>query len=237
MPLVEQLRTGLKHNKIFFEIGAAVLIGGASLIVSCSALRVSEKTLSATEVASLPHFSVSKRPRFDTASGKFKEETLVLNNHGAPVSNVSWTIRTFLAFDRYRPSRGVAYVPLVGYYVAQFPTSSPTGELASAVGHENLRKFGVLYADALAHKESDFDYLPYPSLLTIGVVAYEDRLGRSATTYFRNEARVDESNVRPFLDLSSEMRGLDIDTVKLTDAIALAKSPDALYVQDHSSSR
>lgn len=224
------IRAWLQQNKVFFEVSAAILIGGASLIVSCSALRVSEKTLAATEIATMPHFALSKRGRTDPASGKFVEETLVLNNHGAPAYNVSWTIRTFLVFDRYSPSPARSHVPLVGYYFALYPTASPTGELSSAVGHENLRKFSALYGDALERKVEDAAYSSFPTLLTLSFVNYEDRLGRVSTVYFRDYAKVGESDVKDLLELAERFRGIDIDTTTLHEALAAAKSPDALSV-------
>lgn len=224
------VRAWLQQNKVFFEIAATVLIGGASLIVSWSALRVSDKTLAATEIAAMPHFALSKRGRTDPASGKIVEETLVLNNHGAPAYNVSWTIRTFLVFDRYNPTPAQSHVPLVGYYFVQYPTASPTGELSSVFGHENLRKFSVLYGDALEGKVKDAAYSSFPTLLTLSVVNYEDRLGRVSTVYFRDYVKVGLSNVEELLELGNRFRGVDIDKTTLHEALTEAKSAQALQI-------
>lgn len=74
--MTERFRSFLKRNKIFFDVGAAVLIGGAALVVSWAALRVNERILSATEISALPHFSLGKRPRLDPAREKGQAFTL-----------------------------------------------------------------------------------------------------------------------------------------------------------------
>lgn len=228
---MNRVREWLLRNKVFFEVGAAVLIGGTSLVVSWAALRVSERTLTATQVAALPHFALSKRARYDANTSKFIEETLVLNNHGAPVFNLSWNVRTFLVFERFRPSAARTYVPLVAYYFAQYPTASPTGELSSIVGHENLRKFAKLYAEALDGKNIDPDYSAVPSQVTFSVVTYEDRLGRKERAYFRDYTKVEESVAKPFFDLSAKTRGVDIDSVSLKDALAFCRTNEALTIE------
>lgn len=78
------LRSWLGRNKIFFEIAAAILIGGASLVVSWAALRINERMLIATEISALPHFSLGTRSRLDPDTRAYVEETLVLSNNGAP---------------------------------------------------------------------------------------------------------------------------------------------------------
>jgi hypothetical protein len=227
MGRVEKVRNWMTLNKVFFEVAAAVLIGTASLVVSISALRVSEKTLVATEVAALPHFTLSKRPQFDADAKKFIEETLALNNHGAPVSNVSWTVRTFLRFERYQPASGATYVPLVGYYFAQYPTSSPTGELSSIVGHRNLSKFAAL-RDASLNLRNDSAFSPYPSLVTISVVNYEDRLGHRGATYFRDYDKVSEADVEQLLEFADKVRGVDVDSLTLEEVLAAVAGQDGL---------
>jgi hypothetical protein len=187
MGRVEKVRNWMTLNKVFFEVAAAVLIGTASLVVSISALRVSEKTLVATEVAALAHFTLSKRPQFDADAKKFIEETLALNNHGAPVSNVSWTVRTFC----------------------------------------NLSKFAAL-RDASLNLRNDSAFSPYPSLVTISVVNYEDRLGHRGATYFRDYDKVSEADVEQLLEFADKVRGVDVDSLTLEEVLAAVAGQDGL---------
>jgi hypothetical protein len=230
MKIVIGIRSWLQKNKVFFDVFAALMISGASLVVSYSTLRVSEKTLAVTEVATLPHFALSKKGRVDAASGKAVEETLVLNNHGSPAYNISWDVRTFLMFEDYIQGQTSTYIPVNGYYFAQFPTSAQTGEISSIVGHNNLRNFSLLYEEALKTAIEDKPRSRFPSLVVVSVITYEDRLGRCSSIYFRGHKKVEEMEVHDLLELAKRAPGVDIETITLKEALELAKGPDSLTI-------
>ena len=225
------VRQWLKVNKIFFEVLAAVLIGGASLVVSWSALQVGEQTLAATEVSSLPHFALSKEPRFDPSAQKFVEESLALNNHGAPISNWDWTVKTFVAIEKYGARRGKIFVPLDGYYNVQNRSSVPVGQLAEAVGRENLKQYADLYMAALNAKGSDGVGV-HISLEVVSVVSYEDRFGRRSKVFFHNYDKVLAEEVSPLLARAPGTRILKLESMSLADLLSASQEPSAVFLSD-----
>jgi hypothetical protein len=226
---ISAVREWLQENKIFFEVSAAVLIGGASLVVSWSALQVGEQTLAATEVSSLPHFALSKEPRFDPSTQKFVEESLALNNHGAPISNWDWTVKTFVAIEKYGERRGKIFVPLDGYYNVQYRGSVSTGQLAKAVGQENLQRYADLYIAALNAKGPDGIGV-HISLEVVSVVSYEDRFGRRSKVFFRNYDKVPAEEVGLLLAPAPRTGALKLQSVSLADLLSASQEPSAVFL-------
>jgi hypothetical protein len=226
----ERVRGWLNTNKIYFEIATAILIGGASLVVSWAALRINERMLVATEISALPHFSLAKRARLDPESRAYIEETLVLLNNGAPVSNVTWSVKTFLVLESYTPRKTRIYVPLIGYFFAQQPTASVTGELSSIAGHQNLLKFSRLYRASLDRNAASTTEQAFLGLETISVVTYEDRFGRPSVAYFRDYSKVSEAEVKSLLEYSARAAAVDIDKTSLDEILQRSKSPNAFAV-------
>lgn len=230
---VAKIRERLERDKIFFDVIASVFIGGASLIVSYSALSVNDRMLAATEVSSLPHFSIGKDARFDEASKSYVEETMFLSNHGAPVFNWSWRTKTFIVVEQPGRKEHFALVPIIGYYFSQFRTSEVSGKLASAIGHNNLEKFAVLYKKSLENNSSkDVKDYCFLKLVTISEVSYEDRLGHRGAVYFKDYVKVSADFARPLLESEGGSPKLDIDTASFSDLIQKAAQPETL-VFDH----
>lgn len=226
----ESVRDWFNQNKIFFEITASILIGSASLVVSWTALRLNEKLLTATEISSLPHFSLAKRGLLDPSSRAYIEETLVLMNNGAPISNVGWSVKTFLVLDKYLPTKRQIYVPVTGYYFAQQPKAAVTGELSSIVGHENLLKFSRLYKATLDRYASGKTELTFLGLKTVSVVTYEDRFGRPGVAYFSDYAKVSAEEVKPLLEYAAKAKAVDIDRTTLTEVLKVSDGPGVFTV-------
>lgn len=227
------MRDWLEKNKVFFEVIAALLISIASFVVSWSSLKVSEKTLAATEVTSLPHFSVQKQPKFDPRFNSFTEDWLIVSNHGAPVYNTSVKIATFFAFRRYSATPEVIYIPISGYYNIQYASSTPTGELTKATDAKNLDDFTRIYSSGLdAAKKSQSEISPIPELVAVLEIKYKDRFNNDSKTYFINESIASSESAAKFMEFFNKTPPLEIHSASINDFVNALDSGTALRIRD-----
>ena len=227
------VRGWLQTNKVFFEVAAATLIGIASVVVSWSALQVSEKALIATKVPSLPHFELSKEYLFDPNTEKYVEESLTLNNYGGPISNLNWTIRTFIAIEQYGERRGKFFIPVYGYYSGTSQHMTPIGKLATAVGKDNRGNFSDLYFAALNTKSPETGYGVHISLEVISEVSYEDRFGDRSQIYFWNDRIVLASAVSTLLSSSGNSIPLELKGLSVAELLSASRSSSVIFLESN----
>lgn len=227
-----RFRRRLEKNKIFFDIAASTLIGGASLVVSYSALNLNDKILAATEVAALPHISIGSRARADEKTNTYFEEELFLSNNGAPLSNLDWQTKTFVVLESAELKRRYVLIPINGYYFGQFNTSNVVGELSSRVGHKNLEKFSIFYDELSRYNKAQPDPMNYyfARIIAISKVKYVDRLGRSGEVYFRDNTKISEDAARLVWDFKDSGRMQEIDSLRFEQLKDAAADPNALML-------
>lgn len=231
---ITRFRSFLEKNKIFFEITASLFIGGASVLLSYSALSINDKMLLATEVSALPHLSIGSRAQKDNETHKYSEEELFLSNNGAPLTNLDWQTKTFVVIESSNLQRQLVLLPVNGYYFAQFTTNNVVGELSSKVGRQNLQKFSSLYQEVLDYNNSQSNTLDYyfVKIITVSRVEYEDRLGRRDVVYFRDNKKISEESARTIWNFNISGLMQDIDNVRLKDLKDAAAAPGALVLDE-----
>ncbi|MFJ2324701.1 hypothetical protein [Pseudomonas sp. NPDC087690] len=229
-----KFRRCLEKNKIFFEIFSSFLIGGASLVVSYSALSINDKMLAATEVSALPHLSIGSRARIDKETQKYAEEELFISNNGAPLSNLDWRTKTFIVVESAALQRPYILLPVNGYYFTQFSTSNVVGELSSKLGHNNMQKFASFYSEVVDHNNLQLNPLDYyfVRIVTVSRVEYLDRLGQRGVVYFRDNTKISETSARPLWDYEAIGRMQDIDSLRFEELKAAASAPNALMLDE-----
>ena len=229
-----RFRRRLEKNKIFFDITASLLIGGASLVVSYSALSINDKMLAATEVSALPHLSIGSRAHVDNETHKYAEEELFLLTSGAPLSNLDWKTKTFIVVESASLQRPYILLPVNGYYFVQFSTSNVVGELSSKLGHDNMQKFASFYNEVIAYNDLHSNPLDYyfVRILTISKVEYVNRLDQRGTVYFRDSTKISEKSAQPLWGYETIGRMQDINNLRFNELKAAVSTPSALMLDE-----
>ncbi|MEP4902172.1 MAG: hypothetical protein ABJX82_10240, partial [Paracoccaceae bacterium] len=136
------MKQWLEENKIYFEIGSALVFGVASFIVAVAANKVSQNQLEIAKIQLEPLIFISEKYLKDDA-GVAVETILEINNAGAPIYGFSVDTRTF-----YTVSTGseTIWIPVSGYYDATFELDAVDGKLAEVRGLNNNTAFGEVYS-------------------------------------------------------------------------------------------
>lgn len=135
---LEDLRTVLQENKIFFETVVFVVLTVASILIAHASLDVATKQTNLIETQTnilrlqrLPVLTFRQQ-----LADPFKQplglDRLTINNAGGPVTNVS--ARLALAFNviiGLPGQRRDVLVPVDGYSVTPYPTGNATGQIES----------------------------------------------------------------------------------------------------------
>ena len=226
------IKTSLENNKIFFDVFSTIFISGASLVVAYTALNINNKMLEASEISALPHFSIGTRFRLDPSTQTYVEQTLFLNNNGAPISNLNWQTKTFIVLEQ-SGTRKYTLIPLNGYYFGKLSTSNATGELASTVGHLNNDKFSTLYKQALEYNsKNNSEKFYFLRTMTFSKISYEDRLNRPGVIYFNEHTKISKDSAQPIFEYSQNVPLLDLGNISLKDIINSSEQPDALILNE-----
>ena len=230
---LKKTRSFLKVNKIFLDFLSVIFIGLASLVVSYSALDVSNKLLGVSEISIMPHFIIGTRYKIDSESQKYVEDTLFLNNVGAPISNLKWETATFLVLQGGGMEHNYVFIPLNGYYSGQVLTSNVMGELSTKIGYLNRDKFSALYGEMMAQNRlRDLEGHYFMQVMTFSKVGYEDRLGRRAAVYFKAYAKISEATAMPFFEANSNGLMLELGRALFSDVLSSSKAKSALVFSE-----
>jgi hypothetical protein len=188
-----KFRQFLERNKIFFEIfslvglgGMAIILSGAAVYVSSKQATIAEKQTQLTHIAQSPFIWVRERLLKNEASGMYEEQTLEVSNEGYRLSGFSSDVSVFFAVSTYDSKQGkiVAYVPVNGYYTAEYSTGRPTGLLATWKGFKNNSSFYRIYSEMLDRSRGAADRTYLVDKLVVVRVSYHDYAGQALTEYY-----------------------------------------------------
>jgi len=222
------LRRFLEINKIYVDVLSLIFIAGASLVVAYAALDINERMLAVSEVSAQPHFSMGGQAVYSEEEGSYIEESMFLNNNGAPISNLDWKTKSFIVVERFNSRGRYTLVPVLGYYFAHYSTAEVVGKLSTAKGFRNLSTFAALHHEAMQHnaKSATEDYC-FVSVLTVSKVSYEDRLGRRNAVYFKGTVKVSDAVGRDFFEPETTGPMLDMASISLEQVLREADKPDS----------
>lgn len=186
------MKQWLNDNRIYLEIGSALVFGIASIFVAIAANIVSQSQLEIAKIQLEPHIFVSETYLLDEA-GIATETILEVHNAGAPIYGLNLNTRTFYTVST---SSGTVWIPVNGYYNASFQLQAVVGKLAEVRGANNNSVYGEVYRQQL-HSDDDA-ILHYAELgrTTITRVSYETRAKEAAEEYFVGESRSDDPWVK-----------------------------------------
>ncbi len=218
---ISRIRAWLKRNKVFFEIFSSSLLGVAAIAVAWASYLVSESQLRVSEIATEPHFYIETTLYRDTESNSYNESELRLFNAGAPVHNISANVKSFIKVNLFKEGVWPIYVPVVGYYFAQFPNHSPKGLIATFKGHKNNYYASQLHFSALRPEvmkgRPHFEH----TFVHVTTVNYQSPFGDRRKLAFLGRDQVDLLVVEPILEKYEKFRPIEIE--KLTvDALLQA---------------
>ncbi len=218
---ISRIRAWLERNKVFFEIFSSSLLGVAAIAVALASYLVSESQLRVSEIATEPHFYIETTLYRDAESKTYNESELRLFNAGAPVHNISADVKSFIRVNLFREGVGPIYVPIVGYYFAQFPNQSPKGLIATFRGHKNNYHASQLHFAAL--RPEVMNGRPYfeHTFVHVTTVNYLSPFGDRQQLAFLGRDQVDVSVVEPLLEKYEKFRPLEIENLTV-DAVLRA---------------
>jgi len=222
----------LTDNKIFFEIGAALIFGIASIIFGVASYRVSQNQLTISEIPFRPHLFVNEFYIIDDVSGKAYETKLTINNAGAPLTNPVISERTFYVVNR----EDISYwVPVFGYYFSQYYKGIPTGEISSMRWENNNNNFSTLYKEFLRESFKKSHGFVEISRVTVVRVDYTTQSGNSGTEFFIGERKADNEWIEDVFEAHDksillEIVGLTADVVM--DTVNNLKNTNPILVRN-----
>lgn len=226
------MKKWLTENKVFFEIGSALVFGAASVLVAISANKVAQSQLEIAEIQLQPLIYVSEKYLQDEA-GIAVETILEVNNAGAPVYGFSVDTRTFYTVST---NSETIWIPVSGYYIANFELNAVDGKLAEVRGVNNNLAFGKLNLQQADSKDDD-EVFGYAELrrVTITRVRYETRMKEDIEEYFVGKDGTDDPWVKDaFLSFYNHQWPIEInkaDWPAIVDAALKIKSDTPNFVR------
>jgi hypothetical protein len=143
---IEPVLNWLNTNKIWFETVTASLLSLMAVILSvaqsCTASKQTKLMSLQTQIAeaqALPQFEVGLHPKFNDATGKYDDYTLVVSNRGGPIYDFGVEAAYFIQVTIPGTGHDImkADIPTNGYFTASFVSAANTGELVTMVGNHN----------------------------------------------------------------------------------------------------
>ncbi len=211
--LVSQIRAWLERNKVFFEIFSSSLLGVAAIYVAYVSYLVSESQLRISKIGTQPHFYIETTLYQDSKSLSYDDVEMRLFNEGAAVNNINVDVKSFIKVNLFQEGVNPIYVPVTGYYFAQFPNHSPIGLITTFKGHKNNHHASKLYSAILnpeVMKGHPYFEITFVHITTIN---YLSPLGDKHDVVFLNREQVDKVAVKKIIEKYNQFYPLDIENL------------------------
>lgn len=216
---ISQMRAWLERNKVFFEIFSSSLLGVAAIAVGWASYLVSQSQLRVSEIATEPHFYIETMLYRDAQSKSYNESEMRLFNTGAPVHNIVADVKSFIKVNLLAEGVDPIYVPVIGYYFAQFPNHKPKGLVATFKGSKNnyyasRLNFATLNPDVMKDRPY-FDH----TFVHVTTVNYLSPFGDRRKLAFLDREQVDPSMVKPILEKYEKFHPLEIEKLTVNSVL------------------
>jgi hypothetical protein len=189
----KRFRATLKLNKVFFETIATVMLAIMAIVVSIAQyITASHQTrllalqTQIAEAQALPQYEIAIHQKFNSATGKYDESDLIVDNHGGPIHNFSAKAIYTLAvsFDIPRVASGKCDLFVNGYFTSQFASAAGTGVLVTMSNYQNNKRFSDLYRGASEAAEAQkWTFMNIEEQIIVRL-HYRDLLDRSHEDYY-----------------------------------------------------
>lgn len=182
-----QIRAWLKTNKIFFETITATVLSIVAIIIAVKQDETANKQLEfialqarVEEAKALPQFEVALKQIRSSETGKFDDNTLIIDNHGGAVHD--FHARPFYFLDITvgipRVGTGKVHIPLNDYLIMQAVSSGGTGLLTTMSSRGNNAVVSNFISSVRGQAQSrGWDYGLVEERLFIHIT-YQDLLNR-----------------------------------------------------------
>ncbi len=187
------IKEWLEKNKIFFEIISSILFGMAALAISISSCNISNLQLDTSLAAITPHFYIQNVLFMNPETGYYDEEEMYIYNAGNPVYNIDIREYTFIGVHFFGKHEKEGYIPIYGYYSAQFNEHQPTGKLSTFKGFKNNQHYGNLYKELLNMPKQEVYF--EIGIIHLVLITYVDKFGNTGKKYFLDKESIQEDKV------------------------------------------
>lgn len=122
--------------KDFFREWLPAIVSISALVVAFFSYQISKNQLKISTVSVEPHFYIAEVPLYDEIKKFWYERELKIFNIGHPVANIETNIQSFYKVDD-SGDIGEKWIPISGYYYANFPTGEPSRIITTYKGQNN----------------------------------------------------------------------------------------------------
>lgn len=185
--MLQKIRTFLENNKIFFEIFSSVILGIMGVIISISAIKVTQYQNTLAERELLPIMEIKEYLEKDEENSYLESIIQISNVGGALYGFQSDTICilniNYLTEDL---KKGTIKKELDGYYYYGRSTQASTGILKTIGGYNNYYNLSDLELEIMGQKYKEYGiYSLEIEIETYLRIEYYDVLDKKHTEYYR----------------------------------------------------
>ena len=183
---LREAKATIDSHQTVIELSATILLA----VIAYQANRIAdysntvlERQLLVQEAELAPVFRLREPYIYDKKSKKAAERWLIVENTGAPITEVNTEKYGFLQIDSYK--NGPAELILVPFlfYTASSPTRATTGELVTYFGHLNLQKLADVDRQSIEFSRGG-GYFIELSVTHYISVSYKNALGKQDRRFY-----------------------------------------------------
>jgi hypothetical protein len=217
--IIIKFRSLLQRNKIFFEVFSYLVIGIAGVYFSYSQWDTNRKQVAMQKSEMQPVFRITFTLYKDSLSGVYNTEMFEIYNDGKPIKSFNYKIDTYYEIEHISQEKNIkrtCFIPILGFYWAQFPTDNFMGKLSSGFLTNNNLECDRVYQECMQQsKGTEFYFINKFSLIKID---YKDLNDALHSVYFKDRMSIsldvyNELFIKP-KELKTDIP-IDVDKVTL----------------------
>jgi len=216
--VIINLRSWLERNKIFFEVFSYSVIGLAGIYFSISQLKVNQRQIEIQKSEMQPVFRITFTLYQDSLSNVYNTEVFGIYNDGKPLKSFKYDVKTYYKIDYISQKEDVNksfFIPISGFYWAQFPLDNSTGLLVNGFLKNNNSEFKRIYDECL-HQSTNNEFY-FVSKFSLFKIDYTDLSNTNYTLYFKGRESISYENYNELINKSKELKdNFPIDVAKVT---------------------
>ncbi len=206
------IREWLERNKIFFEVFSYLFIGAITVLLTCVSINLTQQQTEIQKQQAIliknerqPIFMVTFPLQKLSNTEKFDTETIEIYNNGNIFKRLDFDIQMFYNLEYKIPKQNINesyYIPIRGYYFAQFRFQSFTGKLVEGFLKNNHLNFIRIYNETIEKSKDETYY--FIKKITLTKLYYQDIDNDYDTIYFNNGSEINKSEYDDIVSLSKK---------------------------------
>jgi hypothetical protein len=180
------MRVWLRKNKIYFDTVAALLLSIMAVVVGGAQVWTSWLQARVAEAQVMPQFDIRLMQVLNPETGKYDDDTVIVENHGASAEEFHADAAYFITVDASRSGMQLVKtrIPINGYFSAQFESGTETGQLTKFSGYRNnAQAWALIRATSDLAASRHWDYANTSEFMEVRL-QYLDVLGKSHEDYY-----------------------------------------------------